>query len=190
MKRIPYQTLVLGLGGAVLFGYMTVKWFIDTNTKYLPEDIVLIEARLALKEEIRGIRGDGRYLQLWLQGQPLPFRGSCPYPDCYDSGALSQLDMDVPVKIGILRSDQSSPYQDYLRWQAFHRICCLEINGRSAFSLDEYNEWTMKNAAGLRILGAVLFLFSLVIVGAGLYPMRKTNLDRPQKVQAERTPAE
>ena len=46
----------------------------------------------------------------------------------------------------------------------------------------------MKNAAGLRILGAVLFLFSLVVVGAGLYPMRKTNLDRPQKVQARNEP--
>ena len=53
------------------------------------------------------------------------FRGSCPYPDCYDSSGPSQLDMDVPVKIGILRSGPVIALSDSLRWQAFHRICCL-----------------------------------------------------------------
>src|SRR5712692_5267958 len=145
MKTAPFTAIISGFCGTVLFGFFTAKLFIGSDSSYSARDLVFVARHLDRAEELQSSKGSTT-LQLWLQDEPLPFRGSGPYPKYYDPDVMKELHKAVAVNIGVLRTEQTSPQKDYLDGQEFRNIYSLEVNGRMALSLDDHNRWSARNA--------------------------------------------
>jgi hypothetical protein len=134
--------------GALLTGFLTVLLFTDPGDSVSPEDIVFVAGRAERVER----RSD---LQLRVEGHNSLFRLGNGDTNLE---VLKELHEGVPVKVGILKREQTSPPGANQREQYVLNICSLEVDGRTALSLDGYNRWHACNDFLGNLVALTLFL--------------------------------
>jgi hypothetical protein len=147
--QIPRYVIVFLLFlGILLTGFFSVQVFTDPDPYASPEDIVFVTGYAKRVEKSSG-------LQLWVEGHNSIFLLVHGYtnPEVFE-----ELHNGVPVKVGILKSEQTSPPGAESREQHFLNICSLEVDGRTALSLDGYNRWNAWYALLGKIFVSALFL--------------------------------
>ena len=166
--------------GALLTGFLTVKLFTDPVDYVSPEDILFVTGRA---ERV----GKSSGLQLWVEGHNSIFSLNHGYtnPEVFE-----ELHKGVPVKVGILRRVQTSPPGADQRVRYVLNICSLEVDGRTALSLDGYNRWHACNDFLGNLAALTLFL---CFIGGLVYLLchrhKPVAPDRPAEVVAPPRPS-
>jgi hypothetical protein len=151
--QIPRYVIVFLLFlGILLTGFFSVQVFTDPDPYASPEDIVFVTGYAKRVERSSG-------LQLWVEGQNSIFLLVHGYTN---PEVVEELHKGELVKVGILKSEQTSPPGAESREQHFLNICSLEVDGRKALSLDGYNRWNAWYALLGKIFVTALFL---VLIG-------------------------
>ena len=162
MTASPYKIIAVGFACAGLSGWATIQMYTSGSTNLSTNDLEYSVAPLARSEQIREGK-NSTTLQLWLQGQPLPFVASgIVYPRVYDRTVLSSLAPGAKIRIGYQQKSIEKPNIDYFTNQAFYYIETLEINDLSALTLEASNQAKAQNAQAGKYLCRLCFLVVLV----------------------------
>jgi hypothetical protein len=189
MRPSPYKMIGVGFACAGLSGYVTIQMYTSGSTNLSTNDLEYAIAPLDRQEQIREGK-NSTTLQLWLQGQPLPFVASgIVYPRVYDRAVLSSLAPGAKIRIGYQRKYIAKPNIDGFTNQAFYYIDTLEINDLSALTLEASNGAKAQNAQIGKIFMPIMFLLGTVLLTVGIKDLKKAKIKnkvQPQKVVQSR----
>jgi hypothetical protein len=181
MRPSPYKMIAVGFACSGLFGGVTIQAYTSGTTNLSTNDLEYSVAPLDRSEKIREGK-NSTTLQLWLQGQPLPFVASgIVYPRVYDRAVLSSLAPGAKIRIGYQRKYIEKPNVDHFTNQSFYYIETLEINDLSALTLEASNKAKAQNAQGLKIFLPIMFFGGVGLLTVGIKDLKKAKAQK--KVQ-------
>lgn len=176
MTASPYKIIAVGFACAGLSGWGTIQMYTSGPIDLSTNDLEYSVAPLDRSEQIREGK-NSTTLQLWLQGQPLPFVASgIVYPRVYDKSVLSSLSPGAKIRIGYQRKSIEKPNVNGFTNQAFYYIETLEINDLSALTLEASNKAKAQNAQGLKILMPIMLLLGTVLLTVGIKDLKKAKI--------------
>jgi hypothetical protein len=180
-SRNPWFVLIVGLFGLGLFGWAGYQLFVVGAPRYAARDLTNVRGRLHQSRVLRQPRGID-VLQLWVEGQRLPFRtSSIIYPRCYRNETLAALQPGADIEIGVLPSERIKPYRSRISGQEFLNIYSLAINGAVALSVDDYNRCAEHNDKVGRIVDPIMLAISVALV---VFSVRAIVQQRRSKTKA------
>jgi hypothetical protein len=173
MEMSPEKMIAIGCLSTVLSGWLNFQLFTSSSRNLTSQDLNFFSANLIRSEEVR--TGRRSYsLQLWLEGQPLPFSGSSvQYPGAYDRSVLSELMPGAKVRVGCSFQALKEPLFNSLTNQKSYEIETLDINDRPALTLEESNIARARNTKTGKIFMPIFFVLSLYLVAGGFAQKRK-----------------
>ena len=184
MRPSAYKMIAIGFACSGLSGWATIQTYTSGTTNLSTNDLEYSVAPLDRQEQIRAGK-NSTTLQLWLQGQPLPFVASgIGYPRVYDRTVLSSLAPGAKIRIGYQRKYIEKPNIDNFTNQAFYYIETLEINDLSALTLEASNTAKAQNAQGLKIILPCGFLLGSILLTMGIQDLKKAKIQN--KVQHQK----
>ncbi len=138
------QTILLGAGGMILFGYFVLSLFVLDPPGILTADSVkVVTGKLVKASESGGKRKD---LDVWIEDQELPFRSfDSVYPRSFDSEVLATLRPGMEVRVSVRIKEAHSPRRNLAQNQLFYPLVALELDGKPALTLEAYNQWSVEN---------------------------------------------
>jgi hypothetical protein len=144
MKPTPMQSIVIGMGGMILFGWMMLSLFVlDPPGRLTADSVKVVTGKLAKAVEMGGKRRD---LDVWIDGQEIPFRSfDSVYPRSYDRDVLATLRPGMEVRVSVEIKDADSPRRNLAQNQPFFPLVALELDGKPALTLEAYNQWSAEN---------------------------------------------
>jgi hypothetical protein len=172
----PLKALLAGIGGTLLFGFLTIYLFFFAGNSLKPSDIEIIRGSVARTAVLHAAHGSDS-LQLWLTDQTIPFRGNAGYPDFYRKDGLSSLTPAASVEVGVRPSERLAPPRDRIHSQNFIPIYSVTVGKTQIFTLDDYNRWNVENQKFGRYLAPTLLACSLLSLGYGWRRLRRSSPD-------------
>ena len=173
--------IAVGFLSSILPGWGTLQLYTGGSTNLSANDLEYSVGILDRSVELQSGKHSGG-LQLWVQGQPLPFESSSiEYPRVYDRPILASLAPGSKIRIGYNRKSVSEPSFSPSRNQSFHSVEMLEINDAPALTLEARNKARSENVQGLKIFLPLMFLVGVGLLTAGIKDLKKTKSQK--KVQ-------
>jgi hypothetical protein len=159
MRPSPLQAIIVGAATAAFSAYWLVSMIlIDPPGQLTSKQLAFIEGRVSSLGDVGIKRGYGT-LEIWIEGQVLPFR--CfdgPYPGSFDQSTLAELGAGKHVRVGLESAELKAPRTNLAQGQSFYSFVSLEIEGKSALTLEAYNVWSKQNIrVGFIVMPLLMF---------------------------------
>ncbi|MGV3658781.1 MAG: hypothetical protein ACO1TE_01315 [Prosthecobacter sp.] len=167
MQPTPMQSILGGVGGMILFGYVMLSLFVlDPPGKLTSAHVKVFSGTVKSTSEMGA---QDRSLDVWLEGQEFPFRcfGGV-YPQSFDKEALALLRPGVYASVSVQLKDADQPRHNRAQNQSFRPMVALELNGRPALTLEKYNQWSVENQKTAHLVLPILFCCSLGLFWSGM----------------------
>ncbi|HEY1048904.1 MAG TPA: hypothetical protein VGE39_04090 [Prosthecobacter sp.] len=167
MTPTPVQSILVGVGGMILFGWMMLSLFVlDPPGKLTPADVKVFSGKVKSAFEMGS---KGRSLDVWLEGQEFPFRcfGGA-YPPSFDKDVLATLQPGVAASVSVELEDAGEPRHNMAQNQSFRPFVALELNGKPALTLEKYNQWSEENQKTAHWVLPILFCCCLGLLWSGV----------------------
>jgi len=173
MRLTRNQSTIVGIVTLAFCGYGLLSLLVlDPPGRITPDQLTFIEGAVASTNDV-GIRKGYGTLEISVIGQELPFR--CfdgPYPGSFDRDVLRRMMPGKNVRIGVVTSELASPRRNRAQGQSFYSFVCLDVEGRSALTLEAYNLWSRKNLKTGLILLLLLMCCGAYLIRAGCVACR------------------
>lgn len=128
----------------ILCGYFMLSLFVLEPPGMLTADSVRVVTGRLVKATETG--GKSKDLDVWLEGQELPFRSfDSVYPRSFDGQVLATLRPGMEVRVSVRNKEADSPRRNLAQNQLFYPLVALELDGRPALTLAAYNHWSAEN---------------------------------------------
>jgi hypothetical protein len=177
MEESPEKLIAIGFISTIITGWVSIHLYAHEPRQLTAQDLKYFSANLVRTEEVQTSLNNNS-LQLWLQGQPIPFlSSSIQYPGAYDKSILSGLLTGVRVRIGCTQESLENPNFNRITNQKSYDIESLDINDRAALTLQSSNVARAKNHQFGKILMPIMFVLSLYLIFGGV-KLQKQNSAR------------
>ncbi len=172
MKPSAMQSLIGGLVGTLLFGWVMLSMFVfDPPGRLTAADVKIVAGKI-VKYEKSGNQGGGS-LEVWIEGREVPFRSlDGPYPNSFDPEVLALLGLGVEARVSVKAGEMNAPRRNLAPNQSFYPLVALDLNGKPALSLEAYNQWAVKNQKVALWFLPLMFCGSVYLLWAGIMAKR------------------
>lgn len=158
MQPTPTQSIVGGVLVAVFSAGMLLWQLLGTPVPLVNASVKVLAGKVTKTGHV-GIKVQHDTLEIWIEGQPLPFR--CfdgPYPGSFDAGVLSTLRPGIEARVTVTQDSLEKPLYNLAQNQQFYPLVALDLAGKPALTLQAYDAWMVKNRkAGLWLWPIMLF---------------------------------
>lgn len=169
------QSILGGLGGMILFGWIMLSLFVlDPPGKLTSADVKVFSGTVTNAGETGS---KGRSLDVWLEGQEFPFR--CfggPYPKSFDKEVLATLQPGASASVSVELEDVDNPRHNSAQNQSFRPFVALELNGKPALTLEKYNQWSEENQKVAHWVLPALFCCSIGLFWSGMKKRKQSQV--------------
>lgn len=138
------------IGAITMIGTLWIMgslYIFNPPRHYLESDLTFFSGEIKSVGNVNQRKGFAT-LELAIKGQPLVFR--CfdgPYPGSFDRAVLSTLAEGRQARIGVVTTALQTHRTDLASGVNFYPFVSLELNGRPALTVQNYNNWSKRNQA-------------------------------------------